>query len=252
MQNVKKRKGLKIILLCLLLLLIAGIAGIGFYLSDYSRAKEEAITVMADSSAAITNYDWGVTFGNTDAKCGFIFYPGGKVEYTAYAPLLQAITQGDILCVLPRMPFNLAVFDSKAAKDLLPEFPNVEHWFIGGHSLGGAMAADYAGNNPDEFDGLILLAAYSASDISDSNLAVLSIYGSEDKVLNMDKYAECKSYLPAGYEELCIEGGNHAQYGDYGLQDGDGTAAITAAKQRQIASDRIIDFINEVTSASAE
>lgn len=241
----KKKKSLRVILISLLILLLVGTGVTVIYLADYSKASSEAIAVMADSSISITTFDGGVAFGDQDSQTGFIFYPGGKVEYTAYAPLLQKVAQGGIFCVIPEMPFNLAVLDSKAAEKVMDQFPGIETWYIGGHSLGGAMAADYAAKNPTKFAGVILLAAYSISDISESGLQVLLMYGSEDRVLNMERYKEGLSYLPDDYTEFIIDGGNHAQFGDYGLQDGDGTAAIAPMEQWNEASETILEYIKK-------
>lgn len=238
----KLHKRVRIIIVIIIVTLLTGVGAMAVYLADYSHAAPEALAVMADSSI-VTAIDGGVAFGDRNAKTGFIFYPGGKVEYTAYAPLIQLVAEGGVFCVITEMPFNLAVFDSKAAEKVMEQFPGIEQWYIGGHSLGGAMAADYAGKNPSKFAGLVLLAAYSNGDISDSGLKVLSVYGSEDGVLNMENYRKDLSYLPKGYTESIIEGGNHGQFGDYGLQDGDGTALITPEEQWKEASEEILKFI---------
>ena len=149
---------------------------------------------------------------------GFIFYPGGKVEDTAYAPLIEEVAEGDVFCVIAEMPYQLAVFRSNAAADIMERYPEVKSWYIGGHSLGGAMAAYYAGKYPDQFEGLILLASYSTADLSQSDMKALLMHGSEDHVLNMESYQKYLGNLPSGYEEITIEGGNHAGFGDYGLQ----------------------------------
>ena len=236
-------KKLKITGITLLIILVTLVGAFCFYISDYSKAQEEAITAMENSSITVIKFDNGVAFGDTNAQSGFIFYPGGKVEYSAYAPLLQKIAGPDVFCILVKMPFNLAVFDSDAAADIMPMFPEIKHWFIGGHSLGGAMAADYASKNSEEFDGLILLGAYSATDLASSKLAVISVYGSEDTVLNLESFDKGRDFMPTDYKEIFIEGGNHAQFGDYGLQKGDGVALITADKQREITSAAINEFI---------
>ncbi len=168
-------------------------------------------------------------------QAGIIFYPGGKVEYTAYAPLMQKLAEEDILCIVPKMPLNLAVLDVDAAEDIMKQYPEIDKWYIGGHSLGGSMAASYAAENPENFEGLLLLAAYSTEDLSDTSMDVYSVYGSEDLVLNMEKYEEYRSNLPEDVYELIIEGGNHAGFGSYGAQEGDGEAAITASAQIEAA-----------------
>ncbi|MDF2514302.1 MAG: lysophospholipase [Herbinix sp.] len=239
----KKYRILKIVLISIGVVLV-GVLGIFFaYVSNYSHAQEQAIDVMSNSSVTVSTFEGGIAFGNPDAATGFIFYPGGKVEDTAYAPLIEEIAEGDIFCVIAEMPYQLAVFRNNAAADIMERYPEVEAWYIGGHSLGGAMAAYYAGKYPDQFEGLILLAAYSTANLSESNLKALLMHGSEDQVLNMENYQKYEGNLPSGYVEITIEGGNHAGFGDYGLQKGDGEAVISETEQWKIASEAIIEFI---------
>ena len=166
-----------------------------------------------------------------EARQGFIFYPGGFVEHTAYAPLLRALCEEGWLCILTEMPFDLAVLNMNAAQGIREKYPQVESWAIGGHSLGGAMAASYTAKHPDDFDTLVLLAAYSTADLSGTDIRVYSLYGSEDQVLNRSKYAQYRANLPASTLEAVLEGGNHALFGDYGTQKGDGAARITPEEQ---------------------
>lgn len=239
----KKHRVLKIILISLGVVLI-GFIGIFFaYVSNYSHAKEQAINAMNSSTVTVTTFQRGIAFGDPDANTGFIFYPGGKVEDTAYAPLAKEIAEGNVFCVIAEMPYQLAVFRSNAAADIMKQYPKIKEWYIGGHSLGGAMAAYYAGKYPDQFEGIILLAAYSTADLSQSSMKALLMHGSEDQVLNMENYQKYLSNLPSGYKEITIEGGNHAGFGDYGLQKGDGEATITATEQWRTTSEAILNFI---------
>ena len=148
-----------------------------------------------------------------------------------------------VLCVLVEMPFNLAVFDINAADGIQEQYPHIEDWYIGGHSLGGSMAASYLADHVDEYEGLILLGSYSTADLSDTDLDVLSIYGSEDKVLNREKYDENKSNLPDDFSEVVIEGGCHAYFGMYGAQDGDGTPTISNHEQIRLTVESIIKVL---------
>ncbi len=185
-----------------------------------------------------------IVFEPEGATKGFIFYPGGKVEYTAYIPLMQACAEEGILCVLLEMPFNLAVLDANAADGVKEEYPHITEWYIGGHSLGGSMAANYAADNADELAGLVLLASYSTADLSESGLSVLSVYGSEDGVLNMEKYEKYHVKLPHNLTEYVIGGGCHAYFGVYGAQKGDGTPSVTNKEQIDITAEKISEFIN--------
>ena len=239
------RKKLIIILssVFLILALLVGVCWI--YVSDYYEADDTAIEAfLPEGEVGREDKDGNLVFAPEDATCGFIFYPGGKVEYTAYIPLMQACAEQGILCVLVEMPFNLAVLDVDAADGIPEQYPQIEHWYIGGHSLGGSMAASYVSDHHDQFDGLVLLGAYSTADLSDTDLAVLSIFGSEDKVMDRVKYADNKSNLPADYTEFVIEGGCHAYFGMYGPQDGDGTPTIRNNEQIWITVEKIGEMIN--------
>ena len=171
------KKRTRIILsVCLVVLLAFGIGGYA-YVIDYYHADETALEAMAyltDSVQAEQDGDV-IWFVPEDPTAGLIFYPGGKVEYTAYAPLLRACAENRILCALVRMPGNLAVLDANAADGLRQEHPEVTTWYIAGHSLGGAMAANYAAAHDGDYDGLILLAAYSTKDLTGTTLRGLSV-----------------------------------------------------------------------------
>lgn len=186
-----------------------------------------------------------LTFGDPDASVGIIFYPGAKVEYRAYAPLMSELAQRGYFVVIPEVPFNLAFFGIDTADDIRADYPHVGTWWIGGHSLGGSMAAEYAAQHANELGGLILLAAYPASDLSDSNLGCVVVYGSNDQVLNREKLDDSTNLMPPNTETQVIEGGNHAYFGDYGEQSGDGSANITPEGQRKQTVDAIDAYILE-------
>jgi len=215
------------------------------YVMDDYDASDEALAVISYPASGITVTDKGeyIVFSPQEAKCGIIFYPGGKVEAESYAPLMEAFAGEGIMSVLVRMPFNLAVLDVKAADGIADEYAGIENWYMAGHSLGGSMAAAYISEHADEFDGLILLGSYSTEDISGSSLKVLSIYGENDGVMNVEKYKECIQNLPDTYEEVIIEGGNHAYFGSYGIQDGDGSAQISVSDQIYFAAEKIKEFV---------
>lgn len=248
MENDSKLLGkIKIALIILVCILAALVTAGVMYVRDYYPAEEMAREAMAsDSGAAVEQInDKTMVFlpGEGEPAAGFIFYPGGKVEYTAYAPLLHALAQQGVLCVLVEMPFNLAVLDVDAAEGIQEKFPEIQDWYIGGHSLGGSMAAGYVAEHLEEYKGLILLAAYSTEDLSGSGLKVVSVYGSEDGVMNMKKYQDNRSNLPGDTREYVIEGGCHGQFGCYGVQEGDGIPAISGEEQRRSAVRFILEAI---------
>ena len=247
MKSLSKKCRNKLLIASVAMVVILGIIGGAFlYISDYMSADSYAIEAFsADYDVAVSEPEKGVmVFGDGDEQYGFIFYPGGKVEYTAYAPLMRAISSRGILCVLLEMPGNLAVLDVNAADGIFDMYPRVESWYIGGHSLGGAMAASYLSSHGDAFDGLVLLAAYSTKEISD-DLRVLSVYGSEDGVMNSEKYEKYRGNLPAGFNEVVIEGGCHAYFGMYGSQKGDGVPTISNAEQIEKTAALISEMIGK-------
>lgn len=232
----KKRRILAAVLLCLL---AVGVL-FGVYVGDYYHADAAAETaLLSDDHVTVTQENGSWVFAPDAPTAGLIFYPGGKVENTSYAPLLHKLAEKGILCVLVKMPCNLAVLDMNAADGIPEDFPEVDSWYIGGHSLGGAMAASYATKHADELDGLVLLAAYSTADLTDSGLRVFPAYGSEDGVLDREKYETNRANLPADTAETVINGGCHAGFGNYGPQAGDGTPMISTEDQQQQTADAL-------------
>ena len=239
----KKHKRLKLGVVAVLLL--CGVCWA--YAADFYRADDIAVMAMSPTAGvAVEQKGNTLAFIPENAETGLIFYPGGKVEYTAYAPLMRALADNGVLGVLVRMPLNLAVLNMNAANGIPEQYPQIKHWYIGGHSLGGSMTASHAAKNASAYDGLVLLASYSTADLSTSGLPVISIYGSEDGVLNMEKYAEYKRNLPAAFEEHIIEGGCHAGFGSYGPQDGDGVPTITSEAQMAKTVQLLTAFFDSV------
>ena len=155
---------------------------------------------------------------------------------------MSSLAEEGVLCILVEMPFNLAVLNMNAAEGLTDDYPEIDEWYLGGHSLGGSMAASFLAENTDDFEGLILLGSYSTADIT---LPVLSIYGSKDNVLNREKYEKYKPNISESLTEFVIDGGCHAYFGMYGEQDGDGTPTISVEEQIEITVNEIIKFINK-------
>ena len=233
------------IFIALILAVCLSVGGLYLYASDYYRADAEAIDAFLPEASIEKRElsDGSVAYIPSEYTVGVIFYPGGKVDYTAYEPLMKALAGKGILAVLVKMPLNLAVLKSGAAKGIPEELPMVQSWYMAGHSLGGSMAASYISKNADKFDGLILLASYSTADLKGSDIKVASIYGSLDGVMNREKYEECKANLPSDLSESVINGGNHAGFGMYGEQKGDGAATLTNAEQIGVTADIIASFV---------
>ena len=241
----KRKRKIFIAITSIVLVIAIMVAACAIYLGDYYRADEGAIAVFNEDeniTASVLD-DGSVVFEPQNATRGFIFYPGGKVEHNAYQPLMAALAREGILCVLLEMPFNLAVFDINAADDIQHQYPEIEQWYIGGHSHGGTMAAYYLENNAENYEGLILLGSYTTAQLSNTDLKVLAIYGSEDKVMDREKYEANKVNLPDDFTEIVIAGGCHAYFGMYGAQDGDGTPTISNQYQILLTVENIIKIM---------
>lgn len=246
MKTKKKMKTGKKIAIGFVAFLMIIICTFFVYVSNYYHSDNAAIEAASiNPNVNISNVNGALVFDPGNADTAFIFYPGGKVEYTAYEPLMIKIAQNGIMCILPEMPFNLAVFNVDAANAYVSEYPEILHWYIGGHSLGGSMAANYASKNSEKIEGLILLASYSADDISSKGIKVMSIYGSKDEVLNKESYEKNKKNLPADFVEVILDGGNHAGFGCYGPQKGDGEAAIDSEQQQTDTAKAVVKFCSK-------
>lgn len=213
------------------------------YVNDYYRAESHVDAYLQSGENVIVTVEDHIVFlDGTGEETALIFYPGAKVEYTAYVPMFYALAEQGIDCFIVKMPGNLAILGMNKAESIMQEH-EYENWYLSGHSLGGAMAANFAADASEKPDGLVLLAAYPTKDLTGSGLSVLSVYGSEDKVLNAKKLEEGRALMPEDYTELCLEGGNHAWFAYYGEQAGDGVATITREEQQTKTIEAILDMI---------
>lgn len=207
----------------IVLLTLAILAGAFFwYVSDYYRAEDVALAVMAQDNGITRQDDLTILSPTYPTDTAIIFYPGAKVEAEAYLPLLDQIRQTGVTCILVHMPFRMAIFDADAAEEVIAQFPEIRHWYIAGHSMGDAMASKFAADHPDQVDGLILMGAYIYGDYPDEN--TLTIYGSLNQSV--------EDHIDYTENIVEIEGGNHAQFGNYGPQKGDLPATISAQEQQ--------------------
>jgi dienelactone hydrolase len=196
----------------------------------------EALAAMeSDALVQVEQGDW-FTFRplGSEPLDGAIIYPGGRVDPRSYAPMARALAEQGHLIIITPMPLNLAVFNPDAAVAVIAANPEIDFWLVGGHSLGGAMAANFTRRNPGLVVGLFLWAAYPSSndDLSGLDLNVVSIYGTLDGLATGDKIDASRPLLPADTTWAAIEGGNHAQFGWYGDQPGDNTATISREEQQ--------------------
>ena len=247
-QKAKRKIAGKIVLIVLAaaLLLSAGFVGICMFnerpalreLSAYQSAfPDTVIRVTEDGGAEIT------PLPPKKAETGIIFYVGAQIRPEAYIPLLARLTEKGYACFIPELSFNLALLEPNAAEAVIKAHPEINSWVMAGHSLGGLTASGFADTHPDTVNGLILIAAYTNRDLSDTELPMLSVFGDMDGVLNRNRYEQRRVWNSGDFEEHSIPGGNHSQFGDYGKQPRDNEALIPADEQQAQAADSIADWL---------
>ena len=235
-RHIGRRVALIVVAVVLVLVAVAVI-----WVNDTYKPDSTARAAMESGNGVTVTEIAGdnVAFVPENPKAGFIFYPGAKVEPEAYAPLMRECAERGVLGVIARMPFNLALLDTNAADGIREQFPEVTEWMISGHSMGGVAASAYASRHEGDFDDIVLLASYSSDDLTGYKGNVLSIVGTNDHVLNLQAYEAASERLPGQARELKIEGGNHANFGSYGVQSGDGEATISPEEQWDQTADAI-------------
>lgn len=243
----KKHSRIKKYIIFTILAVLALCIGFGVYwVNDTYSPNASAIqALVTDEKVTVTQKEW-ITFEPAQqTQTGFIFYPGGLVEPEAYAPLCRKIAEAGYLAVIVPMKLNLAVLSPDRADDVIQAYPTITNWAIGGHSLGGVMAASYAAKQ-DLIKGIVFYASYPGDEtLLHSDIKALSIYGSLDGVANLDKVKQAS--LPEGSEMIEIEGGNHCYFGSYGMQKGDHTATIGNEEQITKATQETIQLLDEIT-----
>lgn len=210
----------------------------------------EAIAALQpDARVSIQTEPW-LVFRPADQEpaMGLILYPGGRIDHRSYAPVARAIAaEGCLVAVVP-MPLHLAIFGAERAGGVIDAFPTIQRWAVGGHSLGGSMAAQFARRHPELVQGLVLWAAYpaNADDLSTYDLKVVSIFGTQDGVSTPEKIDASRWLLPEDARFVAIEGANHGQFGWYGAQYGDNPATITHEAQQEQVVAATVELLREL------
>jgi dienelactone hydrolase len=247
-KRVKVKKTLRYLLLGVLILLLAGTGA--FILWATNPAQPEAVALAAMQTrdgVRFENVDGWLVFEPLDSQpaIGLIFYPGGRVDPRTYAPHARDIARQGFTMIIVPMPLNLAFFDLNRAGQVIAAFPSIETWAVGGHSLGGAMAAEYVRAIPAQVAGLVLWASYPGgnNDLSAAGLPVLSVYASNDGLATLDDIADSRARLPLNTTFIEISGGNHAGFGWYGQQNGDGQASLGKPEQQDLIVQGTVEFL---------
>jgi hypothetical protein len=213
--------------------------------------SEAYFALESDSAVNVSIKNW-IVFEpvNSNKNIGFVIYPGGRVDFRSYAPVAHRIAAEGYFVVIVRMPLNLAIFGVNVASDVIKSYSQINSWIIGGHSLGGTMAAQFVNQNPSKVEGLVLWAAYPASgtDLSKQNLLITTVYGTNDGLVSSTQIEDSLELLPDSTSRIEIVGGNHAQFGWYGEQEGDKAATISRDEQQNQIFNATLQLLEAVAS----
>lgn len=240
---------MRLILLIFLVVVLVASTGFIYYVSDYYHADSTAISALSSNNGyTVEDTSSSITFTPTKnvSTTGIIFYPGAKVQPEAYAVLASKLAQNGYTTVIVKMPFNLAIFGVDKANDIIKQHTEISSWVIGGHSLGGVFASDFALKHQDKIKGVIYLAAYPDSNATNASFKALSIRGSLDGLATTDQISKNMNKFPSNTSFITIEGGNHYNFGDYGVQSGDNNSTITREEQQNQTVNYIISFIKNL------
>lgn len=242
-MNVAKR--ILIFIVALFIVLIVGF--VVWAISPPDPMPEAAAALESDDQITVSTDEQWIVFSPTSKKVttGLILYPGGRVNPRAYAPQAREIALAGYRVIIVPMPLNLAVFAPNRAIEVTKYYENIEHWAIGGHSLGGAMAANLIDSQPELIDGLVLWASFPAesNNLADSPIQAISIYATNDGLATVDDIEQSKTLLPETTEWVAITGGNHAQFGWYGAQSGDLPATMSRLDQQNLTVTATVSFL---------
>lgn len=251
MKEAMRKLPTRRIILIVLAAIIVTIAVWGIQWATFSRPPlPEAIAALENNDLVTVTLNPWLTFSPTQSAptTALIFYPGGRIDPRGYASLMQEIASKGYLIVVPEMPLNMAPFDANIADDIQASHPEIKHWVIGGHSVGGTIAAQYASKHPETIDGLVIWASYPANnaDLSERSLPVTLIYGSLDPRVNAESVAKRQSLLPPSTHYIQIEGGDHHQFGAYEITPEEHHATISMSAQHDKIIEATLTLLSEV------
>jgi hypothetical protein len=220
------------------LVILLGLLVWGISWATYARPPlPEALEALKGDDQVLVSSDPWLNFTPTEEEpaIGFIFYPGGRIDPRGYAPLLKAISAEGYLVVVPKMPINMAIFNPNIADKIIEHYNKIDHWVIGGHSVGGVSAAIFASRDLRRVDGLVMWASYPIDNsvLYEADLPTVSIYGELDPAANREIIQEKKYLLPPGTEYVEIKGGDHHQFGSYQIKPEESIAVIPPAEQQE-------------------
>lgn len=221
--------------------LFLGSSAFFVYANVTFQAERSAVESVASDPAISVDYSPGAVVMKPTGQAtgeGLVFLAGAKVEPLSYAYKLSGLVDAGVTVVIVRPTLNLALFELRPFSDFTALAPEVSSWAVGGHSLGGVRACLYAGSDPS-VHGLVLFGSYCVNDLSKSELWAVSVSGENDGLSTPDSILKYQANLPVSTAMVEIPGANHAAFGNYGVQPGDGESSISSPAMRAAITDAV-------------
>jgi hypothetical protein len=239
----------------LVALLVVAAAGAVAYAETGPDAEADELRALEEApDVEVVERSGGFVLRDPDPdgdRAALVFYPGGRVEAAAYLPALAPLVErADVRVYVPRVPLRLAVLDPGRAGSVRTG-EDVTATYVGGHSLGGAMACRYAANNREQVRGVVLLAAYCVDDVSGTDLDVLTVTGERDNVTDPERLRESRDLVPADARFVTMEGFNHSSFAAYHGQPGDDPQTVSDAEARRRLGDLLVRWFDNRSGVPA-
>lgn len=243
MKHKKFRNGLFVFLIIVLMVAIGGYT----WVNQTYAPTEELFSLVSENSYEKVGDFYVFNPQDSEIETGIVLYPGALVEPLSYAYYAQELAKEGYLVAIAEVPLNLSIISNEIGEQFISQHEEIDSWYVAGHSMGGVSATTYAANHLEKIDGVILLGSYPASstDLSDTNLDVLSLYAEYDGLSTEEKIFSKEGNLPSTTTYVKILGGNHAQFGMYGEQSGDGLATISVIEQQNQIINQTVQFLNQ-------
>ena len=192
---------------------------------------------------------------STNRTTALIFLCGSGVSAHAYAPLLRPIAEAGYAVFVVKLPYRFAPLGShkQAAVDhahgVIVAHPEISHWVVSGHSLGGALACRVAQSDSKAISAMVLVGTThpKQDDLSSLSISVTKVYASNDGVAPPNRVISNKGLLPKETQWVEIKGGNHSQFGHYGHQLFDGKATISRETQQTATRSALLEALTRAT-----
>lgn len=199
----------------------------------FTAERDATLEVFRDERVTVTEVEGSIVMEATEGAgaTGVLYFPGARVDPYSYLYPLSDVAAAGVTVVIMDPLLNMALFDTRSIEELATAAPGVGEWVLSGHSLGGVRACMLAAH-PDVV-GLVLMGSYCANDISTESIPILQVLASDDGLIDEEALNTSAPLLPPSTQKMTLEGANHASFGTYGEQPGDGVATLSRAEVRE-------------------